>query len=43
MEEEQLSNRKTCELAGISRKTYRYQQKPEDDSELRDALTKLTI
>lgn len=42
VEEEQLSNRKACELVGISRSTYQYQSNPKDDSELQDALTALT-
>ena len=40
--EEQLSTRKACTLAGISRSTYQYKAKPKDDSELQDALTTLT-
>jgi len=40
--EGQLSNRKACKLAGISRTTCRYKAKPKDDIELQNALTALT-
>jgi putative transposase len=40
--EGQLSNRKACKLASISRTTCRYKAKPRDDSELQNALTALT-
>lgn len=40
--EEQLSNRKACELIGISRTTCQYQPKIKDDKEVQEALTTLT-
>jgi putative transposase len=41
IQEEQLSTRKACTLAGISRSTYQYKAKQKDDSELHNALTNL--
>ena len=40
--EEQLSNRKACNLMGISRTTCQYKAKIKDDSALQEALTDLT-
>ncbi len=40
--EEQLSNRKACQLVGISRTTYQYTRKAKDDGEVQEALTALT-
>ena len=40
--EEQLSNRKACQLMGLSRTTYQYKRKAKDDSEVQEALTTLT-
>lgn len=40
--EEQLSNRKACELIGISRTSYQYKSKSKDDAALQAALTYLT-
>jgi putative transposase len=41
--EEQLSNRKACQLMGLSRTTYQYKRKAKDDGDLQEALTALTI
>lgn len=40
--EEQLSNRKACQLIGLSRTTYQYKRKAKDDGEVQEALTILT-
>lgn len=40
--EEQLSNRKACQLIGISPATYQYKRKAKDDDALHEALTALT-
>ncbi len=40
--EEQLSNRKACQLMGLSRTTYQYKRKAKDDGEVQEALTTLT-
>jgi putative transposase len=40
--EEQLSTRKACTLAGISRSSYQYKAKQKDDREVQDALSTLT-
>lgn len=40
--EEQLSNRRACQLMGISRTTYQNKRKAKDDSEVQEALTTLT-
>lgn len=40
--EEQLSNRKACQLMGLSRTTYQYKRKAKDDGALHEALTALT-
>jgi len=42
VQEEQLSNRKACNLIGISRTSCQYQAKPKDDKEVQDALMVLT-
>ena len=42
VKEEQLSNRKACELIGISRTSYQYKSKLKDDAALQAALTDLT-
>ena len=40
--EEQLSNRKACQLMGLSRTTYQYKRKAKDDGDVQEALTSLT-
>lgn len=40
--EEQLSNRKACQLMGLSRTTYQYKSKTREDGEVQEALTTLT-
>ena len=40
--EEQLSNRKACNLVQLSRTTHQYKRRPKDDSELQNALIQLT-
>ena len=42
VKEEQLSNRKACTLVKLSRTTYQYKRNPKDDTEVQDALIKLT-
>lgn len=41
--EEQVSNRKACNLVHLSRTTHQYEKKTKDDSELQDALAALTL
>ena len=41
MTHEQLSNRKACKLAGMSRTSYQYNRKPKDDQDVQEALTML--